>query len=53
MNNVKFKRKVVPGDAVDVHVTLDEQVAGAYFMTAKVMVESQLAVRFEFACTLA
>ena len=53
MNNVKFKRKVVPGDVVDVHVAIDEQVAGAYFMTAKVMVESQLAVRFEFACTLA
>ena len=53
MNNVKFKRKVVPGDVADVHVTLDERVASAYFMTAKVLVGSQLAVRFEFACTLA
>ena len=53
MNNVKFKKKVVPGDVVEVHVTLDEQVANAFFMTAKVIVESKLAVRFEFACTLA
>jgi 3-hydroxyacyl-[acyl-carrier-protein] dehydratase len=53
MNNVKFKRKVVPGDVVDVHVKLEERMADAYFMSAKVMVAEQLAVRFEFACTLA
>jgi 3-hydroxyacyl-[acyl-carrier-protein] dehydratase len=53
INNVKFKRKIVPGDVVELAVTLDEQVAGAFFMTAKVMIDAQLAVRFEFACTLA
>ena len=53
MNNVKFKRKIVPGETAEVVVTLKEMLSGAFFMSAKVYVDSQVAVVFEFACTLA
>ena len=53
MNDVKFKRMIAPGDTVEVEVTLDEQLAAAFYLTAKVTCEGKLAVRFQFACTLA
>ena len=37
MNNVKFKAMVRPGDTVLLDVTLTEQLAGAFFMDAKVL----------------
>ena len=36
MNDVKFKKMVHPGDSVEMHVTLDEVVSSAYYMTAQV-----------------
>jgi 3-hydroxyacyl-[acyl-carrier-protein] dehydratase len=53
MNNVKFKAMVRPGDTVTLAVTLTEQLAGAYFMDAKVLLHDKLAVTFDFACKLA
>ena len=53
MNNVKFKRMVRPGETVQLEVTLGERLADAFYLTAKVTCEGQLAVRFDFACTLA
>ena len=53
MNNVKFKRMVRPGETIDIEVTLGERLADAFFLTAKVTCGGQLAVRFDFACTLA
>jgi 3-hydroxyacyl-[acyl-carrier-protein] dehydratase len=53
MNNVKFKAMVRPGDTVDLEVELSEQMAGAYFMDAKVLLDGKPAVLFEFACKMA
>jgi 3-hydroxyacyl-[acyl-carrier-protein] dehydratase len=53
LNDVKFKKMVRPGDTVELAVTLNERVSEAFFLTAKVTAAGKLAVRFEFACTLA
>lgn len=53
MNNVKFKRVVRPGDTVKVDVTLNERLADAFFLTAKITCEGKLAARLDFACALA
>ncbi len=53
MNDVKFKQMVRPGDTIEMHVDLVERLADAFFLKAKVTVRDKLAVRFEFACTLA
>lgn len=53
MNDVKFKRMVKPGDTIEITVMLNERLSDAFFMQAKVICEAKVAVRFEFACTLA
>ena len=53
MNDVKFKQMVGPGETVEVEVTLDERLADAFYLTARVTRGGRLAVRFQFACTLA
>jgi 3-hydroxyacyl-[acyl-carrier-protein] dehydratase len=53
MNNVRFKSMVRPGDTVDLEVELTEQLAGAFFLNAKVTVGDRTAVTFDFACTMA
>ncbi len=51
MNDVRFKRMVRPGETLRMEVELTEQLAGAFFLKAKVTVEGKVAVRFRFACT--
>jgi len=53
MNEVKFKKMVRPGDTIEMDVELTDRLADAFFLKAKVTVAGKLAVRFEFACTLA
>jgi len=53
MREVKFKRMVRPGETIEMDVTLDEQRGGAYFLTARVTCQGQIAARFEFACKIA
>jgi 3-hydroxyacyl-[acyl-carrier-protein] dehydratase len=53
LNDVRFKQMVVPGDTIKMEVTLQERLADAFFMQAKVTKDGKLAVRFDFACTLA
>lgn len=53
MNDVKFKTMVHPGDTIEMHVSLDEVVSNAYFLTAQVKVAGKLAVRLGFACSVA
>lgn len=53
MNDVKFKRVVRPGDTVDIEVTLNEQLASAFFLTGKVTLGGKLAARLDFACAMA
>ncbi len=53
LNDVKLKKMIKPGDTIQMDVTLVERVANAFFLTAKVTCEGKLAVRFDFACTMA
>ena len=50
MNDVRFKRMVRPGEKIVMEIELTERLAAAIFMKAKITVDGQLAVRFEFAC---
>ncbi|MGB7345062.1 MAG: 3-hydroxyacyl-ACP dehydratase FabZ family protein [Pirellulaceae bacterium] len=52
MDNVKFKRMVRPGDTVEVHVTLNERVSNAYFLTGKMLLEGKVTARLNFACSV-
>ena len=53
LNDVKFKKMVRPGDTIQMDVTLQERLANAFFLRAKVSCDGKLAVRFDFACTAA
>lgn len=53
MNDVRFRQLVRPGDTVEVHVELVEQLANAFFMKAKMTREGKQVMRFEFACAAA
>jgi 3-hydroxyacyl-[acyl-carrier-protein] dehydratase len=53
VNDVKFKRMIRPGDTVLLDVTLNERVAAAFFMSAKVTCEGKTAATFNFAVTAA
>jgi 3-hydroxyacyl-[acyl-carrier-protein] dehydratase len=53
LNDVKFKRMVHPGETVEILVTLNERLANAFFLRAKVTCSGKLVVSFEFACTMA
>ena len=53
INNVKFRRMVRPGETLDIEVELKDRVVGVFFMSAKVSVGGQVAVRLEFACASA
>lgn len=53
LSDVKFKQMIVPGDTVELEVTLNERLSGAFFLTAKVTSAGKLAARFDFACTMA
>lgn len=53
LSDAKFKNMVRPGDTAEIEATLDEQLSGAFFMTAKLKVDGKLAVRVQFACALA
>ncbi len=53
LNDVKLKKMIKPGDTVQMDVTLTERLANAFFLTAKVTCDGKLAVRFDFACTMA
>ena len=52
LNDVKFKRMVQPGDTIELAVTLNERLANAFFLTAKVTCNGKLAARLDFACTV-
>ena len=53
LDNVKFKQMVRPGDTIDIHVTLNDSVSKAYFMTGKVTLNGKVAARLDFACSVA
>ncbi|QEG42444.1 3-hydroxyacyl-ACP dehydratase FabZ family protein [Roseimaritima ulvae] len=51
-DNVKFKKVVVPGDTVELQVTLNERVSNAFFLTGRVLLAGKVAARLDFACTI-
>ena len=51
MGDVRFKQMVRPGDTIELDVRLDERLQNAFYLTAKVMLDGKVAVRFNFACT--
>jgi 3-hydroxyacyl-[acyl-carrier-protein] dehydratase len=53
LDGVKFKKMVRPGDTIEIHVSLNDVVSSAYFMTGKVTVDGKLAARLDFACSVA
>jgi 3-hydroxyacyl-[acyl-carrier-protein] dehydratase len=53
MNDVRFKQMVRPGDTIEIEVDLTERLSNAFFLAAKVTTGGKVAVRFDFACTLA
>jgi len=53
LNDVKFKRMIRPGDTVLIEAALDERMAGAHFLSAKVTCEGKPAVTLSFAVTMA
>ena len=53
ITEAKFKQTVLPGQTLDIEVTLDEELGEAFFMTGKVTVAGKLALRVKFACMMA
>ncbi|MFT5526053.1 MAG: 3-hydroxyacyl-[acyl-carrier-protein] dehydratase [Pirellulaceae bacterium] len=53
MNDVKFRKMVRPGDTTLMEITLNERLADAFFLSGKVTCNGKVAVRFDFACTIA
>lgn len=53
LNDVKFKKMVRPGDTIEMDVALTERLSDAFFLSAKITCAGKLAVRFDFACTMA
>ena len=52
MNDIRFKRIVRPGETIDIEVQLIERLSDAFFLSGKVTVDSKVAARLEFACTV-
>jgi 3-hydroxyacyl-[acyl-carrier-protein] dehydratase len=53
LNDVKFKKMIRPGDTIEMAVKLNERLSDAFFLQAKVTCDGKVAVRFDFACTMA
>ncbi|MFQ5731153.1 MAG: 3-hydroxyacyl-ACP dehydratase FabZ family protein [Planctomycetaceae bacterium] len=53
VNNVKFRRPILPGETMQIEARITEKLANAFFLSAVVKVDNQTATRLEFACTAA
>jgi len=53
LNDVRWKKMVRPGESIEMEVTLDERMADAFFLSAKVTCGGKVAARLSFACTMA
>ena len=52
VNNIKLKHAVLPGDTLQVEVTLKDLVSTAAYMTGKASVNGKIAVSLEFSAML-
>ncbi|HAN96947.1 MAG TPA: beta-hydroxyacyl-ACP dehydratase [Planctomycetaceae bacterium] len=53
IQDARFKRIVRPGETVEIEAHLEERLANAFFVTAKVSVGTSSAVRVQLSCALA
>jgi 3-hydroxyacyl-[acyl-carrier-protein] dehydratase len=53
VEDAKFKRPVVPGDIIQMQVTLKETFSGVWFLKGILRVKEKVAVKTNFCCTLA
>jgi 3-hydroxyacyl-[acyl-carrier-protein] dehydratase len=53
MNDVKFRKMVVPGDVLDIEVEHERSLMNAHFMKAKILVEGKRVMSLSFAVTIA
>ena len=53
LNEARFKQMVRPGETIEMEVTLNEKLAAAFFLSARVKSSGKVVLRFDFACTLA
>ena len=53
LNDVKFKRMIRPGDTIVIETTLDDRMADAFFLSAKVTCDGKPALTLSFAVTVA
>ncbi len=53
LDNVRFKNMVRPGQTIEMHVTLNDHLSQAYYLTAQIKCEGKTAARFSFVCSIA
>ena len=53
MNDVRFKRVVLPGETIEMDVELTHRVSKAWYLKGIVRCNGQVALRLEFACAIA
>lgn len=53
IEDAKFKRPVGPGDTIHMQVQIREELAGVWFLKGVLRVNKKVAVKVNFACTLA
>lgn len=51
MGEVRFKSPVFPGNVVRIEVRFTERMGSAYFMSAKLINQEKIVLRFDFSCT--
>ena len=52
-DKTQFRRMIRPGETMQVHVELVEQLASAFFLKGRVTVGGKVTARLEFACAMA
>ena len=52
INKMRFKRQVIPGDVLKLHVTFTKERMGIFFADVKAMVEDQVVCAGEIMCAL-
>ncbi|MBF0554999.1 MAG: 3-hydroxyacyl-ACP dehydratase FabZ [Nitrospirae bacterium] len=52
MNNIKFKRMVLPNNTLEMSVELIEKISNVYFLKGVAKVDNNVVVSLEFACGL-
>ena len=52
INSARFKRTILPGDALQITVRITESLSSVYFFKGTMKVDGKVAVQVDFACTV-